>query len=179
MSRGSKIPPIGPAWKLAAPPDGERIIIPDEKLLLSGEFKRSNDDLILGLNGKKVVVHGYFGVGKLAALKSPTGAILNGEERRTAREFSYPPSRRQARERHRLGYRYPRGWDDRSSQQRRFDLPGRRGSNRKHTLRPALGSLTELHSMFPPTLEQFQTTSPGSAVWIRQHRSRSKWRCPT
>ena len=58
---------------------GDKIIVPDAQLLFSAQFKRSGNDLILlGEDGRKLVVHDYFKSEKRATLVSPEGATLTG-----------------------------------------------------------------------------------------------------
>src|SRR5262249_27293357 len=79
MSYGGTIPPSGHAREVAAISQGDRVIVPYDGALISGQFIRTNNDLILTLEGKKFVFHDYFNAGKLATLESPTGATLTGD----------------------------------------------------------------------------------------------------
>src|SRR6266480_6201093 len=74
-------PGTSPAQDLAPSyhPSGDLITIPDAHLLFSGNFQRSGHDLILTGDGKKVVVHDYFGHDKLPTLQAPEGAVLPGK----------------------------------------------------------------------------------------------------
>src|SRR5581483_5966683 len=51
----------------------------DAELLFSGQFTRSDNDLVISHDGRRVVVPDYFGHGKLATLSSAEGATLSGD----------------------------------------------------------------------------------------------------
>ena len=61
-------------------PDTESLIIPDARLLFSGDFKRSGSDLMLTDDaGQRAVVIDYFKHETLPDLASPEGAKLRGD----------------------------------------------------------------------------------------------------
>src|SRR5689334_8884619 len=54
-------------------------VVADAELLFSGQFTRSDNDLVLSHDGRRLVVPDYFGHGKLATLSSAEGATLSGQ----------------------------------------------------------------------------------------------------